>query len=45
MAAARLRRIVALALPRTGQYAQRAIAAPGFVAATPDRRGKRWPDI
>jgi hypothetical protein len=45
MTAATLRRIVALALPRTSQYALRAIAAPGLVAATPDERGKRRPDI
>jgi hypothetical protein len=35
MATATLRRIVALALTRTSQYALRAIAAPGLVAAAP----------
>jgi hypothetical protein len=45
MAAATLRRIVALVLPRTGQYALLTIAAPGLVATTPDERGKRRPDI
>ena len=39
MAAATLCRIVALALPRTGQYAQRAIAAPGLVA--PPRQARQ----
>jgi hypothetical protein len=35
MATATPRRIVALALTRTNQYALRTIAAPGLVAAAP----------
>jgi hypothetical protein len=35
MAAATLRRIVALALARTSQYGLRAIAVPGLVATVP----------
>ena len=45
VAAATLRRIVALALPRTTRYALRAIAAPGLVAAAPDKRAKYRPGI
>jgi hypothetical protein len=45
MAAATLRRIVALALPRTNQYALRAIAAPGLVAPVPGEHANRRPDI
>jgi hypothetical protein len=39
------RRIVALALARTDKYAPRAIAAPGLIAAAPDERPSRQPDI
>jgi hypothetical protein len=45
MAAATLRRIVALALTRTSQYGLRTIAAPGLVAAVPDKRRNHRPDI
>jgi hypothetical protein len=45
IAAATLRRIVALALPRTHKYAPRAIAAPGLAAAVPDERAKYRPGI
>jgi len=46
MAAATQRRIVALALPRTRQYALRAIdAAPGLVAAVPGGHANHRPDI
>ena len=45
MAAATLRRIVALALPRTCRYALRAIAAPGLVAAVPDEHPDHRPSI
>jgi hypothetical protein len=45
MAAATLRRIVALALARTYQYALRTIAAPGLVATVPDERVSHRPDI
>jgi hypothetical protein len=45
MAAATLRRIVALALARTSGYAQRTIAAPGLVAATPGGHLSHRPDI
>jgi hypothetical protein len=45
MAAATLRRIVALALPRTRQYALRAIAAPGLVAAVPGEHVNHRPGI
>jgi hypothetical protein len=45
MAAATLRRIVALALPRIRQYALPAIAAPGLVAAVPGRRANHRPGI
>jgi hypothetical protein len=39
------RRIVALALARTDKYAPRAIAAPDVIAAAPDERPSRQPDI
>ena len=45
LAAATLRRIVALALARTSQYALPAIAAPGLVAAVPGKHGKYRPGI
>jgi hypothetical protein len=45
MAAATLRRIVALALPRTQPHALRAIAAPGLVAAVPDEHPRHRPSI
>ena len=45
MVAATLRRIVALALPRTSRYALRAIAAPGLVAAVPVERVRHRPSI
>jgi hypothetical protein len=45
MAAATLRRIVALALTRTSQYALRTIAAPGLVATVPDEHPDHRPDI
>jgi hypothetical protein len=45
MAAATLRRIVALALTRTPWYAPRAITAPGLVATVPDERADRRPSI
>jgi hypothetical protein len=45
MAAATLRRIVELALPRTHEYALRAIAAPGFVSAVPGGRANHRPGI
>jgi hypothetical protein len=45
MTLATLRRIVALALPRTRQYAPRAIAAPGWVATAPAERGVHRPGI
>jgi hypothetical protein len=45
MAAATLRRIVALALPRTRPYALPAIAAPGLVAAVPGGRANHRPGI
>ena len=45
MAAATLRRIVALALPRTYSYALRAIAAPGLVAAVPGEHPRHRPSI
>ncbi len=45
MAAATLRRIVALALTRTHPYALRAIAAPGLVAAVPDEHPRRRPSL
>ncbi|MGH3036319.1 MAG: hypothetical protein ACRDMU_03980 [Gaiellaceae bacterium] len=45
MTTATRRRIVALALARTYQYAPRTIAAPGLVAAAPEGRVKDRPDI
>jgi hypothetical protein len=45
MTTATLRRIVALALPRTCGYALRTIAAPGLVAAAPAERASYRPDI
>jgi len=45
MTTATLRRIVALALTRTCQYALRTIAAPGLVAAAPAVRASHRPDI
>jgi hypothetical protein len=45
IAAATLRRIVALALPRTHQYAPQAIAAPGLAAAVPDERATYRPGV
>ncbi len=45
MAAAPLRRIVALALPRNHHYALRAIAAPGLVAAVPGEPVNHHPGI
>jgi len=45
LAAATRRRIVALALARTCQYALRTIAAPGLVAAVPDERADHRPNI
>jgi len=45
MAAATLRRIVALALTRTCQYALRTIAAPGLVATVPDEHANCRPGI
>jgi DNA-binding NarL/FixJ family response regulator len=45
MAAATLRRIVALALPRSSYYAARAIAAPGLVAAVPGEHASHRPGI
>jgi hypothetical protein len=45
MAAATLRRFVALALPRSRHYAPRAIAAPGLVAAVSGERANHRPDI
>jgi len=45
IAAAPLRRIVALALPRTHENGTRAIAAPGLAAAVPDERAKYRPGI
>jgi hypothetical protein len=45
MAAATLRWIVALALPRTDQYAPRAIAAPSLVATVPGERFNHRPGI
>jgi len=45
MVAATLRRIVALALTRTSQYALRTIAAPCLVAAIPDEHTGHRPDI
>jgi hypothetical protein len=44
MTTATLRRIVALALPRTCGYALRTIAAPGLVAAAPAERASYRPD-
>jgi hypothetical protein len=38
MAAAMLRRIVALALARTSGYGPQTIAAPGLISAVPDER-------
>jgi hypothetical protein len=45
MAAATLRRIAALALARTYQYALRTIAAPDLVAAVPGKHAHRQPTI
>jgi hypothetical protein len=45
MAAATRRRIVALALPRSSNYAPRAIAAPGLVAAVPGEHADHRPNI
>jgi hypothetical protein len=45
MAAATPRRIVALALTRTSQYALRAIAVPGLVAAAPGEHSDHRPSI
>jgi len=45
MAAATLRRIVALALARTSQYGLRTIAAPGLAAAVPDGHAGSRPSI
>jgi hypothetical protein len=45
MAAATLHRIVALALPRTGPYAARAIAPPGLVTAVPVEHPGHRPTI
>jgi hypothetical protein len=45
LAAATLRRIVALALTRTRQYALRTIAAPGLVATVPDEHTGHRPSI
>jgi hypothetical protein len=45
MTFATLRRIVALALPRTRQYALRAITAPGWVATAPAEHGAHRPGI
>ncbi len=45
MAAATLRRIVALALTRTFGYGLRTIAAPGLVAAVPDEHPNYRADI
>jgi hypothetical protein len=45
MAAATHRRIVALALARTIQYAPRTSAAPGLVATVPDERADHQPNI
>jgi hypothetical protein len=45
MAAATLRRIVALALTRTFGYGLRTIAAPGLVAAVPAEHRNHRPGI
>jgi hypothetical protein len=45
MPTATRRRIVALALTRTSQYALRTIAAPGLVAAVPDEHADHRPSI
>jgi hypothetical protein len=45
LAAATLRRFVALALTRSGYYALRTIAAPGLVAAVPGERANHRPGI
>jgi hypothetical protein len=45
LAAATLRRFVALVLTRTSQYGLRTIAAPGLVAAVPDERVDHRPSI
>jgi hypothetical protein len=45
MATATLRRIVALALARTCQYALRTIAAPDLVAVVPGEHTDCRPDI
>jgi hypothetical protein len=45
MTPATLRRIVALDLPRSNNYALRPIAAPGLVADAPDKHVNRWPGI
>jgi hypothetical protein len=45
LVATTLRRIVALALARTFQYALRTIAAPGLVVTIPARRKGHRPNI
>ena len=45
MTPATQRRITALVLARTGQYAQRTIAAPSLVADAPDEHPSHRPSI